>query len=173
MPVGIRQARLEEMSLLIALEDDAGTLFETCPGFEWVAEHGDSDTGRWSRAVRDGLCWVVVDEAGGLAGALAARRFRHDLFVVEAAVARAAQGQGHGRILFGAAEAFARNTGLDAVTLTTFRDVPWNAPAYRRRGYREITATAMPPYLDRLLDEEERAGLPRALRCAMELRLQV
>ena len=33
---------------------------------------------------------------------------------------------------------WARASGLAAVTLTTFRDVPWNAPFYRRVGFEVV-----------------------------------
>ena len=34
-----------------------------------------------------------------------------------------------------AAEGGAHKAGLTEITLTTFRDVPWNAPYYERLGY--------------------------------------
>lgn len=58
--------------------------------------------------------------------------------------------------------------GAPAVTLTTFRDVPWNAPFYERRGFRVLDESGLSAVFDRLLDEEGAAyGLPRELRVVM------
>ena len=36
---------------------------------------------------------------------------------------------------------------MPAVTLTTFRDVPWNAPYYERLGFRTLAADEITPGL--------------------------
>ena len=46
--------------------------------------------------------------------------------------------RGLGTALVAAVCEWAAAQGLGAVTLTTFRDVPWNAPFYRRIGFREL-----------------------------------
>jgi len=46
--------------------------------------------------------------------------------------------RGIGRALVDHAVQWARATGLPAVTLTTFRDVPWNAPFYRQVGFEVV-----------------------------------
>jgi GNAT superfamily N-acetyltransferase len=43
-------------------------------------------------------------------------------------------GQGLGAALIEAVCSWAHTRGFDAVTLSTFRDVPWNAPFYPRHG---------------------------------------
>jgi GNAT superfamily N-acetyltransferase len=47
-------------------------------------------------------------------------------------------GRGIGRALLEEAVRWAREAGLPAVTLTTFRDVPWNAPFFRRFGFETV-----------------------------------
>lgn len=51
--------------------------------------------------------------------------------------------RGLGRALLDQAIGWARDEGLPVVTLTTFRDVPWNAPFYRRVGF-EVVADPAP-----------------------------
>ena len=53
------------------------------------------------------------------------------------------------------------------VTLTTFRDVPWNAPYYERLGFREVTDPS--PGLVEVMREEASRGLDPASRVAMVL----
>lgn len=47
--------------------------------------------------------------------------------------------QGHGSALVNAALAWAAQQGYERMTLTTFADVAWNGPFYRRLGFVELT----------------------------------
>ena len=80
-------------------------------------------------------------------------------------------GQGIGRRLIDAAIAAARVRGLSAVTLTTFRHVPWNAPYYQRLGFETLAAHQLNQRLAIILKGEVEAGLPGDRRCAMRLNL--
>jgi hypothetical protein len=53
------------------------------------------------------------------------------------------------------------------VTLTTFRDVPWNAPYYERLGFQAIADNS--PGLAEIMREEASRGLDPATRVAMIL----
>ena len=54
-----------------------------------------------------------------------------------------------------------------AVTLTTFRDVPWNQPYYERLGFRVVTEVS--PGLAEIVRREASAGLDPASRVVMVL----
>jgi GNAT superfamily N-acetyltransferase len=54
-----------------------------------------------------------------------------------------------------------------AVTLTTFREVPWNMPFYARLGFEEIPPDALGPALLAIVQDETRRGLDPACRVAM------
>jgi GNAT superfamily N-acetyltransferase len=58
--------------------------------------------------------------------------------------------------------------GYRAVTLTTFRDVPWNMPFYSRLGFEEIPKQALTPDLRSILRNEARRGLDLSRRVAMK-----
>ena len=60
---------------------------------------------------------------------------------------------------------------LTALTLTTFRDVAWNAPFYQRLGFAVLPREAISPYLAGHLRDEIERGLPADRRCAMRLGL--
>jgi len=66
---------------------------------------------------------------------------------------------------------WAGEQGYAAVTLTTFRDVPWNMPFYSRLGFEEIPASARTPALQAVLDREAEHGFDRARRVAMRYRV--
>ena len=53
------------------------------------------------------------------------------------------------------------------VTLTTFRDVPWNAPYYARLGFRAVDGAELTPALVELLAVEASHGLDPAQRVVM------
>ncbi|WP_231929553.1 hypothetical protein [Micromonospora inositola] len=62
---------------------------------------------------------------------------------------------------------WAADQGLPALTLTTFRNVPWNGPYYARCGFRELTGAQVTPGLTELLAAEAAMGLDPAERVAM------
>jgi len=71
----------------------------------------------------------------------------------------------HGRRGVGAALvetvcAWARARRLPSLTLSTMRDIPWNAPFYRALGFRALDGAALPPALRGLRDHEAARGLP-------------
>jgi hypothetical protein len=57
------------------------------------------------------------------------------------------------------------------VTLTTFRDVPWNAPYYARLGFAVIDEAYFDERLREVFAREVRIGLPVERRCAMQMTL--
>jgi hypothetical protein len=64
---------------------------------------------------------------------------------------------------------WARRAGLAAVTLTTFRAIPWNAPFYRSLGFVVLTADTISERLAAILADETARGFED--RCAMRLAL--
>ena len=57
--------------------------------------------------------------------------------------------------------------GFATMTLTTLRDVPWNAPFYSARGFVEITESSWGPQLGELVARERMLGFPMRLRVVM------
>ncbi|MGC3003056.1 GNAT family N-acetyltransferase, partial [Streptomyces sp. G35A] len=56
-----------------------------------------------------------------------------------------------------------------ADVLTTFAEVPWNAPYYARLGFRPLTGPDLTPGLRRIRAEELGHGLDRWPRVCMRL----
>ena len=67
---------------------------------------------------------------------------------------------------------WARASDIPAVTLTTFRDIPWNAPFYQKLGFRILEAEELTPSLLRLVEDEELHGLKRELRVVMRYEVE-
>jgi putative acetyltransferase len=62
---------------------------------------------------------------------------------------------------------WAATNGYSCVTLTTFRDVPWNMPFYARLGFEEIPPEELSPAMLSVIEDETRRGLDRGRRVAM------
>lgn len=75
--------------------------------------------------------------------------------------------RGIGAALIGHVDRWAAEQGLDQLSLTTFRDVPWNAPYYKRLGFRHLPATEAPSWLQGVMEREEKHGLAAWPRTAM------
>ena len=102
-------------------------------------------------------------------GFILAEAHPSSLFVVELSVDLEWQGKGIGRQLIACVADHARKRGLTALTLTTFRDVPWNAPFYAKLGFEYIAE--LTPELREKREEEAAHGLAYNSRCAMRLAL--
>ena len=102
-------------------------------------------------------------------GFILAEAHATSLFIVELSVHLDWQGKGIGRQLINAVADHAREGGLSSLTLTTFRDVPWNAPFYARLGFDYVTE--LTPELRQKREDETAHGLAFDSRCAMRLPL--
>jgi GNAT superfamily N-acetyltransferase len=65
---------------------------------------------------------------------------------------------------------WATDNTFQSVTLTTFRDVPWNMPFYSRLGFEVIAPARLSPALRAVVDDETRRGLDPGRRVVMEWR---
>jgi GNAT superfamily N-acetyltransferase len=142
------------------------------PGLEWVAESGVLDEAVHLGCIRGGTCWVAVNEHDILVGFLSAEAIaEHELHIHEMSVSEAFQGQGIGRALLEATIEWAVTHRLAALTLTTFRDVPWNAPFYSRLGFEVLSTSSLSARLAMLLQKEVEDGFAEGSRCVMHLPL--
>ncbi|MFB7618607.1 GNAT family N-acetyltransferase [Kitasatospora sp. NPDC056181] len=80
---------------------------------------------------------------------------------------------GHARRGIGRAliEHLAATTDAPALTLTTFADVPWNAPYYARLGFRPLADAEVTPGLREIRRREAGHGLDRWPRLCMRREL--
>ncbi|WP_339525569.1 GNAT family N-acetyltransferase [Pseudomonas sp. EL_65y_Pfl2_R96] len=95
-----------------------------------------------------------------------------ELHIHELSVRQQFQGQGAGRKLLLTALEHADKRKLHSLTLTTFRDLPWNEPFYRRFGFETLSPAEIGPRLTSVLNNEINHGLPGERRCAMRLKLR-
>lgn len=160
----IRLAHPGDLAALPAIEDAAGTRFlGTSAALD--ASLPNVSLAAFAAGQARGSLWVATDAGDAPVGFLLAEPRPPWLHIRELDVHPGHNGVGLGRALVAAAGAAAPALGCDRLSLTTFRDIPWNAPWYARQGFADL---AEPPcWLAAILAEEAAAGLDPANRCAM------
>ena len=169
----IRPAREDDAELLPDVEQSAGEAFRTIPELAWLADGDNVSAERHRNLIRQGACLVATDDRDRPIGVLSAGIEGDVLHIWELDVRRELQGRGIGRALLEQAVEDAWQRGLAAITLTTFRDVVWNAPFYRKCGFRILKGVEIDERLAALLRSEAEHGMPADRRCAMRLDLSL
>jgi len=75
--------------------------------------------------------------------------------------------RGVGTALVKAVCAWARDRGYAGITLTTYRDIPWNAPFYASLGFEVLSAVELTPELRERVEAEAARGLDPPCRVVM------
>jgi GNAT superfamily N-acetyltransferase len=166
--VVIRFARPPDLARLSAIEESGADTFARA-GIPLADRAPPSPPDQWTPALDAGLLWVADDPHAGLVGFLAGKIEDGGLHIEEIDVMMERQKQGHGRRLMQRAIDGARDRGLAALTLTTFRSVAWNGPFYGSLGFVELSPAETPAWLAAILAKETARGFED--RCAMRLAL--
>ncbi|GGO77101.1 GNAT family N-acetyltransferase [Nonomuraea cavernae] len=154
----VRWAESSELSGLISVELAADGLFQQVgiefpPGTTQIEEVADPGS--------------VLVEGEPPAGFALVGWVDGNLHLEQLAVHPSCMRQGIGGRLIAAVREHALAAGAPAVTLTTFRDVPWNAPWYERHGFTALPEAAWGPELRALVEHERELGIEVAPRVVM------
>lgn len=163
--IQIRPGTREDFPVLQELERDAAVRFRDLPDLPEIPDDV-TPLAELESAMELGLLWVA-DVGGAVAGYAYAAPLDGNLHLEEVSVSREFGRRGIGRRLVDCVIERAGADGRPAVTLTTFRDVPWNAPFYARLGFRELAPGKSGAGLREAVEEEAHRGLPAHLRVAM------
>ena len=167
MTLIVRLARTEEAEALPSIERSAGEAFRALPDLAALAHDEPTSVEEYLDCIAAGTVWLAQQSAGAIVGVVLAERIDDELHIWEFAVRHDLQGQGIGRRLFATVIEDARAARVKAITLTTFRDVAWNAPFYARLGFKSLAGAAIAPRLSAILEAEAARGLSSDRRCAM------
>jgi GNAT superfamily N-acetyltransferase len=163
----VRRAETHELAGLPELERRAGVRFDDIPELAEVPEVVTSPD-QLTDALARGQVWVAVTSADDTVVGFAHASLVDDAVHLEEVDVLPAWGRrGIGEALIHAVIDDAKARDLAAVTLTTFRNVPWNLPYYTRLGFQVVEPTAMSPGLAAVVDAEAARGLPKEIRVAM------
>ncbi|MEL7128344.1 MAG: GNAT family N-acetyltransferase [Pseudomonadota bacterium] len=173
MPEGysIRFANQLDIPALIAADRAASELFRPTgliPDMATIPESVPAEV--LSAAIEMGMVLVAEDEHGPIGFVLCQPR-GSVLYLDQISVDPAHGRKGLGRILMAHVYMLAEEHKLSAVVLSTFRDLPWNGPFYRRLGFREIARNKMEDWMIEIetvqaetLDVEQRCFMRRPVR---------
>lgn len=162
----IRPVRSDELPALREIECIAGRMFAMV-GMPEIAATDLPTTEELDSYRRRDCVWVAVDSADRPVAYLTSSVVDGCAHIDQVSVTLT-----HTRLRLGAAliEHLARiaiESGRSAVTLTTFRDVPWNAPYYARLGFVVMQADEYGPQLRAVVAREAAAIPGDAPRVAM------
>ncbi len=161
----IAAARPGDLPLLPAIELAAATLLAGCAPASVLAE--TTSQAELENARRRGQLWVALADGVPVGFAhveVIAPGIAH---LEEIDVHPGHTRRGLGTRLVATVCQWAAMNGYSWVTLTTFREVPWNMPFYARLGFEEIPAEELPPPLLAVVEGETRRGLDPNRRVAM------
>lgn len=163
----IRPAEERDFAALHDIEHAAAEQFRSV-GIAAIADLGPFSDDELTDFVTAGLAWVAADSNDVPVGYLVAEIVDGCLYISEVGVHPRGARQGLGRQLID----HAANAGeYPALILTTFRDVPWNAPYYQRLGFEILTDDRMTPGLRAIRDFQVSIGLGRWPRVCMRRNL--
>jgi GNAT superfamily N-acetyltransferase len=150
---------------IVRIERAAGELFRD-GGMPEIADDEPIGAEAFARAADEGR--VMLWEVDGVpVGYLLVEELDGAAHIEQLSVDPAFGRRGIGTALLDVTEEWARARRLAALTLTTFRDVPWNAGFYARRGFRILAPAECGPGLQRRMRTEAEHGLDRWPRVAM------
>lgn len=164
-PIRFRAAIDRDVRRLQDIEVAAGRSFRSID-MSWVADDPPPSTELLLEHVAAGTAWVAVD-GETVVGYVIASMVDGEGHIDQVSVDPLAARRRIGERLLALVDDWAVAQGATATTLTTFRDVPWNAPYYRRLGFTQIADEEIGPGLQSIRAAERAAGLDAAPRLAM------
>ena len=167
----IRTPRITELELLQDIERDAGQAFAEI-GMGEIADAEPLSVAELEQFRRDGRAWIATDARDVAIAYLLSTVVDRCAHIEQVSVARSARSRGIGALLIDHLGQTATAEGREWVTLTTFRDVPWNAPYYQRLGFTTVNIPGQGRELADLVAREASSSLGGFPRVAMKRRAE-
>jgi GNAT superfamily N-acetyltransferase/catechol 2,3-dioxygenase-like lactoylglutathione lyase family enzyme len=167
----IRLARPDELPRLREIEDRAGAMFS---GLGLIEEARDVSfpPEDLMTLVRLRQVWVGCDTQDVPVGMVIASVRDGAAYVEELDVLPAHGRRGLGTLLLDQVCVWAEAQGHPAVTLSTFRDVPWNGPFYSKNGFRALQPSEWTSGMRAIRENETQHGLRAEARVFVRRELE-
>jgi GNAT superfamily N-acetyltransferase len=167
----IKAARSGDLAVMQDIERAAGSWFREV-GMPEIADDEPLPLDELGRYLREDRAWVAADEADVPVAYLIADIVDGHMHIEQVSVHPRAARRKIGAMLLEHAAANAAASGIGALTLTTFTEVPWNAPYYARCGFRVLADSELSPGMRAIRDREIAHGLHRWPRVYMRRDLE-
>lgn len=171
MDVLIRTAKETDYLLLPDVEVDAAQAFRDF-GLDEPADYEPASATSYLNLPKNSAVFVADHQDRMVIGFVTLMPVDGQAYLKEVSVRRAFAGQGVGRQLIASAISWARQNLYQQMTLTTFADLPFNAPFYRKIGFSTFDPDQNWPELRAIRDHERKGGLELRPRVAMIKSLQ-
>jgi predicted N-acetyltransferase YhbS len=173
--ITFRLAELDEIEAVRAIEYEAAQRFATV-GMTGIADAQPMKADFVRRKIEASEIVVAVNDAARCVAFVMFAPLPTSFYIEELDVLTAWAGRRIGAELIEQVDLLARKAGVQQLVLSTFRDVPWNAPYYRRLGFSVIETAQLDAklrairatHVDRGLDESKRVFMCREVAAARE-----
>jgi GNAT superfamily N-acetyltransferase len=155
----IRFAHAEELPLLSRIERSAARLFLDTP-YAFLVDADPLPLEFVQQQFQAGRVWVAVDCHELVVGYAIAREVDNTLYLQQIDVEPEHGRRGIGSALVNTVCDWAQQQGYGIVSLSTFRDIPWNAPFYSKLGFNPVNETELTTGFQQIRLKELEAGLP-------------
>lgn len=166
----IRRARTADLESLQTVEILAGEAFRAL-GMDSIADDDPPALDELRRNADAGRAWVAVDAMDNPIAYILLDEMDGAAHIAQVTVHPKHARQGIGKNLIEEAGQWAARHGLSELSLTTFRNVPWNAPYYARLGFIESPESSWSEELRRRVQAEALQGLGAWPRVVMRRNL--
>lgn len=166
MPYSIRLAKDIDIPLLADIEMDAGEVLRDY-GLDAVADLPVDPHGYIEDFKAPNSIFVAVDDQDTPVGFALLMVKDNQAHLKELSVHRDHMKQGLGKKLIAAVENQSVEQGFKEITLTTYRDISFNAPLYKKLGFEVFTPEGSWPELMAIREDEKQRGLDAKPRVAM------
>jgi GNAT superfamily N-acetyltransferase len=164
----IAAARAADLPQLAAVELAAASLLSGYAPASVLGETTNADV--LEKARRQGRLWVLLDGETPV-GFAHLEVLEHDTIHLEELDVHPEHGRrGLGTWLVRHVCRWAMLNGYRSMTLTTFREPPWNMPFYQRLGFSVVADHELSGALRAVIEDERRRGLAPSRRVAMRRR---
>lgn len=155
--VMIREAKAADFEILIAIERAAGEAFRNIQ-MGVVADDPPPTVEGLALFLESGMAWVETDRDDVPVAYLLVEELDRRGHIEQVTVHPAYARRGLGAALIQRAAQWAAGRRLDGLSLTTFADVPWNAPYYSRLGFTMLPEHAWTAGLRKRVADEAAHG---------------
>lgn len=162
----IRSATLTDLPALQQIEIAAGEPFRDI-GMDAIADDPPPSLDELSEFLAADHIWVVTDNTDAPVAYALVEIVDGGAHIEQVSVHPDHARQGLGAQLIDVVTHWAAANDHELVTLTTFVDVPWNAPYYERLGFVRLAESMLSPGLVRIRRGEQSCGLDAWPRVTM------
>lgn len=166
----IRLARSQDLEHLPKIEQSAARTFSNyLEILQFPQELLDRPVpiAKLKQAQQENMLWVAGDRHNRPIGFAYVEKLGYCWHLEELDVHPQSQKQGIGSALVKAVCDRLIEMRISAITLTTFRDIPWNAPFYQKLGFQEISFSECSIELQEIVTRENQQGLQQDKRVIM------